>query len=46
MALRAFIHATFNICYLAPMQYNVVILAIVISAGALLYKKSAKKFFD
>ena len=44
--LTTMIHAAFNICYLAPMQYNVVILAIVISAGTLLYKKSAKKFFD
>lgn len=44
--LTTIIHATFNICYLAPMQYNVVILATVISAGTLLYKKSAKKFFD
>ncbi|MCI8772262.1 MAG: CPBP family intramembrane metalloprotease [Lachnospiraceae bacterium] len=44
--LTTIIHATFNICYLAPMQYNVAILAIVISAGTLLYKKSAKKFFD
>ncbi len=39
------IHATFNICYSAPVQYNVVILAIVISVGSLLYKKSAKKVF-
>ena len=44
--LTTMIHAAFNICYLAPMQYNVVILAIVISAGTLLYKKSGKKFFD
>ena len=42
--LTTMIHAAFNICYLAPMQYNVVILAIVISADTLLYKKSAKKF--
>ena len=44
--LTTMIHAASNICYLAPMQYNVAILAIVISAGTLLYKKSAKKIFD
>ncbi len=31
-------HATFNICYLAPMQLNIAVLAIVISVGTLLYK--------
>lgn len=43
--LIAILHATFNICYLAPMQYNIVVLAAVISVGALLYKKLEKKFF-
>ena len=37
--LIAILHATFNICYLAPMQYNIVALAIVISVGTLFYKK-------
>ncbi len=37
--LISIMHATFNICYLAPMQYNIVILAMVISVGTLLYKK-------
>ncbi len=37
--LIAILHATFNICYLAPMQYNIVVLAIVISVGTLIYKK-------
>lgn len=43
--LTAILHATFNIFYLAPMQYNIVILAIVISVGTLLHKKFAKYFF-
>ena len=38
-------HATFNICYLAPIQYNIVVLAIIIFVGTLLYKKSDKKLF-
>ena len=42
--LIAIMHATFNICYLAPIQYNIVVLAIIIFVGALLYKKSGKKF--
>jgi len=33
--LIAILHATFNVCYLAPMQYNIVVLAIVISIGTL-----------
>ena len=41
----AIMHATFNICYLAPIQYNIVVLAIIIFAGTLWYKKSDKKFF-
>ena len=40
--LIAILHATFNICYLAPMQYNIVVLAIVISVGTLFYKKLEK----
>lgn len=43
--LIAILHATFNICYLAPMQYNIVVLAAVISVGTLLYKKLERKFF-
>ncbi len=42
--LIAIMHATFNICYFAPIQYNIVVLAIIIFVGALLYKKSGKKF--
>ena len=41
--LIAILHATFNICYLAPMQYNIVVLAIVFSVGTLFYKKLEKK---
>ena len=41
----AVLHATFNICYLAPIQYNIAVLAIIIFVGALLYKKLEKKFF-
>ncbi|MDE6742891.1 MAG: CPBP family intramembrane metalloprotease [Lachnospiraceae bacterium] len=37
--LIALIHATFNISYLAPVQYNVIILAIVIAIGTLFTKK-------
>ncbi len=39
--LIAILHATFNTCYLAPMQFNIVLLAIVLSVGTLLYKKFA-----
>lgn len=42
--LIAVIHATFNVCYLAPTQYNIAVLTIVISIGTLLYLKSEKKF--
>ena len=41
--LTAVMHATFNICYLAPIQYNIVVLAIIIFVGTLLHKKSDKK---
>jgi membrane protease YdiL (CAAX protease family) len=41
--LIAIMHATFNICYLAPIQYNIVVLAIIILVGTLLYQKSDKK---
>ena len=37
--LTAILHATLNICYLAPMPYNIVILAMVMSAGTLFHKK-------
>ena len=40
--LIAIMHATFNICYLAPIQYNIVGLAIIIFVSILLYKKSTK----
>ena len=43
--LIAIMHAAFNICYLAPIQYNIVVLAIIIFVGTLLYKKSGKKLF-
>ena len=43
--LIAVMHATFNICYLAPQQYNIVILAIIIFAGTLLNKKLRKNIF-
>ena len=43
--LIAIMHAAFNICYLAPIQYNIVVLAIIIFVGTLLYKKSDKKLF-
>ena len=41
--LISVLHATFNICYLAPMQYNIVVLVIVISVSALLFKILDKK---
>ena len=40
--LIAILHATFNICYLAPIQYNIVVLAIIILVGILLYKRSGE----
>ncbi len=40
--LIAIMHATFNICYLVPIQYNIVVLAIIIFVGTLLYKKLGK----
>ena len=43
--LIAIMHAIFNICYLAPIQYNIVVLATIIFVAALLHKKSGKKFF-
>ena len=43
--LIAIMHAAFNICYLAPIQYNIVVLATIIFVGTLLYKKSGEKFF-
>ena len=42
--LIAIMHATFNICYLAPTQYNIMVLAIIIFVGTLLCKKSGKNF--
>ena len=38
--LIAIMHAAFNICYLAPIQYNIVVLATIIFVGALLYKNN------
>ena len=38
--LIAIMHAAFNICYLAPIQYNIVVLAIIIFVGTLLYNTS------
>jgi len=43
--LIAIMHAAFNICYLAPIQYNIVVLALIIFVSTLLYKKPGKKFF-
>ena len=43
--LTAIMHAAFNICYAAPIQYNIVLLAVVIFISILLYKKSGKSFF-
>ena len=43
--LIAIMHAIFNICYLAPVQYNIVVLATIFFVGTLLYKKSGKNFF-
>ena len=43
--LSAIMHAIFNICYLAPVQYNIVVLATIFFVGTLLYKKSGKNFF-
>ena len=43
--LIAIMHAIFNICYLAPIQYNIVVLATIIFVAALLHKISGKKFF-
>lgn len=40
--LVAMLHTTFNIYYLAPIQYNIVTLAIIITIGALLIKKKHK----
>ncbi len=37
--LIALVHAAFNISYLAPMQYNIITLAIVIAVGTLPAKK-------
>ncbi len=42
--LIAILHAAFNICYVAPMQYNIVVLMVVISVGTLWYKKQRKNF--
>lgn len=38
--LIAIMHAIFNICYLAPIQYNIVVLAIIIFVGTLFYNTS------
>lgn len=37
--LISVLHATFNISYLAPIQYNIAVLIIVIAVGTLLMKK-------
>lgn len=39
----AILHATFNISYLAPIQYNIAFLAIVIAVGTLFIKKKHKE---
>lgn len=38
--LAAMLHTTFNICYLAPVKYNIVVLAVLIAVGTLFTKKS------
>ena len=38
--LVAMLHAAFNVCYLAPVKYNIVVLAILIAAGTLFTRKS------
>ena len=43
--LIAIMHATFNICYLAPIQYSIVVLAVIFFVGMLFVKKLGKKFF-
>lgn len=40
----ALLHATFNICYLAPIQYNIAVVAIAAAAGALFIKKKSRDF--
>ncbi len=42
--LIAIMHATFNVCYLAPTLYNIAVLTIAISVRALLYKKLDSSF--
>lgn len=42
--LIAMPHVTFNICYLAPIQYNIAVLAIVIAIGILLAKNKYEEF--
>lgn len=37
--LAAMLHTTFNICYLAPVRYNIVVLAVLIAMGALFTKQ-------
>ena len=39
----AMLHATFNICYLAPINYNIAILAVIIVMSALLEKNKHKE---
>ncbi len=43
IGLIAVMHAAFNLCYLAPIQYNMVVLATICFVGALLHQKSDKK---
>ena len=40
VVLVAILHTTFNICYLAPVKYNIVVLAVLIAVGTLFTKKS------
>lgn len=39
VVLVAILHTTFNICYLAPVKYNIVVLAILIAMGTLFTNK-------
>ena len=39
VVLAAMLHAVFNVCYLAPVKYNIVVLAVLITVGTLFTKK-------
>lgn len=41
ISLTAMMHAAFNVCYLAPIQYNIAVLAAIFFAGILFFRPSA-----